>query len=106
MEKRITTKIQARKVEPAMNQREHQRKWINEELQPLKDMLSARYDPQQRAAWVQFVEHVQESILKNPNQYLDFEVLPDSEILTDLVQTNFNQFLNNYRPGSDSCIKF
>jgi hypothetical protein len=69
---------------------------INAEMQPLKEMLSHRYDPVQKKQWLQFITKVKSSVVRNPDQYIAMEILPSAEILSELLGEIFDEYIRRY----------
>jgi hypothetical protein len=69
---------------------------INAEMQPLKEMLSHRYDPVQKKQWLQFITKVKSSVMRNPDQYIEMEMLPSPEILSELLNEIFDEYVRRY----------
>lgn len=69
---------------------------ISKDIQPLKEMLSDRYDPSRKQAWLNFIKTTKNSILQNPDQYIDIEKLPAPETLSLLVNEIFDEYITWY----------
>jgi hypothetical protein len=69
---------------------------VNAEMQPLKEMLSHRYDPVQKKQWLQFVVKVKSSVMQNPDQYIGMEILPSPKILSELLDEIFDDYVRRY----------
>jgi hypothetical protein len=65
---------------------------FNYELKPIKDMLLHRKEEMSTDQWMDFVEQTRQSILNNPDQFLE-KVLPKKDILELIVNKIFEEFL-------------
>jgi len=75
---------------------------INVDIQPLKEMLSHRYDPMQKKQWLALIRRVKDSIVQNPEQYIEAESLPDHETLSNLVNDIFEDYVKRYIDNTSS----
>lgn len=69
---------------------------VNAEIQPLKEMLSHRYDPVKKKEWLQFIAKTKNSIIQHPDQYIGMEILPSPEILSELLNEIFDDYIKRY----------
>lgn len=65
-------------------------------MQPLKEMLSHRYDPIRKKEWLQLIAKVKNSVIQNPDQYIEMEILPSRESLTELLNEIFDEYIKRY----------
>jgi len=75
---------------------------INVDIQPLKEMLSHRYDPMKKKQWLTFVNRIKDSVIQNPSQYIETEDLPDYETLSNLVNDIFDDYVKRYIDNTGS----
>jgi hypothetical protein len=71
----------------------HHRK-LNNALQSIKVMLANKKHSLDKNDWHLLVDKTRESIITNPNQYIDTE-LPTQETLKAVIDRIFQQFLDD-----------